>query len=58
MVKDKSYKPINVTVSDWADYNDLAKTLTQELGFPVSVPNVIRKAITYYKDHNHGRLEV
>jgi hypothetical protein len=55
MVKTKSYKPINVSVGDWSDYDEMAKYLTKELNFPVSIPNVIRQAVTYFKDNNYGK---
>jgi hypothetical protein len=50
--KPKTYKPINVTIADWEEYNELAKELTDKLGFPVYVPGVIRKAVTFYKENS------
>lgn len=48
--KVKPFKPVNVATDDWDEYNELAKQLSQQLGFPVYVPGVIRKAVTFYKE--------
>lgn len=48
--KEKTFKQVNIAVSDWDEYNKLAKQLTKELGFSIYVPGVIRKAVTFYKE--------
>lgn len=47
----KTYKPVNISKPDWEEYSNLAQDLTQKLGLPVSIPNMIRKAITFARDN-------
>jgi hypothetical protein len=46
----KPFKPVNIAVADWEEYDAEAKRLTEEFGVPVYIPAVLRKAFTVYKE--------
>jgi hypothetical protein len=46
----KPFKPVNVAITDWNEYDQEAKRLSKEFGVPVYVPAVLRKAFTVYKE--------
>lgn len=46
--KKAEFKPINVAVTDWEEYNQAAMALSVERGKRVSIPALLREAYADY----------
>lgn len=46
MSEPRLFKPVNIATSDWDDYDRIAKKLSKQLGVPIRIPALIRKAVT------------